>query len=70
MVQFTERGNYVDQEGGLFISGASPLVKGIHIGGVKDVMSQSEAGLGTQGAIQTHYSRERLPAPKEMELPD
>ncbi len=45
-------------------------VEGIHTGNIKDVTTQSKAGLGTQGPIQTHRYVERLPAPQDMDLPD
>ena len=53
-----------------FMGVARPLVNGIQTGEIKTVTSQSKAGLGTQGAIQTRSYPEALPAPKDMEIPD
>lgn len=39
-------------------------------GDVRTVTTQSKAGLGTQGPIQTHSYPEALPAPKDMDIPD
>ncbi len=68
---FIGNDDHIDLHKGLRIGKAiSPLVEGIHTGNIKTVTSQSKAGLGTQGAIQTHSYPEALPAPKDMEIPD
>ncbi len=70
MGHITEGGNYVDPEGGLYIPGAVPSTKGIQTGEIKTAMTQSKAGLGTQGPVMTKTRSKPIPAPTHPDMPD
>lgn len=67
----TPHGQYVDPEGGLYIGGIKPQVEGLHTGDIKDHMSQSQAGLGTQGpVIKDSQPAKPIPAPTHPDMDD
>lgn len=66
MGHINEGGNYVDPDGGLYVSGAIPM----QTGEIKTHMTQSQAGLGAQGQIQPERRFEPIPEPTHPDMPD
>ena len=64
----TVNGNFIDVEGGLYVP-ATEMKK--QTGEIKTHMTQSEAGLGTQGpAVQQPHPARPIPAPTHPDMPD